>query len=90
MSMWDKNKVGCILLDKKLAQPCNKGDKRTQKPAWDELKCTKCGLCYLFCPDAAIKEKADGFFISDVDYCKGCGICARECWFGAITMAKEG
>jgi pyruvate ferredoxin oxidoreductase delta subunit len=23
-------------------------------------------------------------------YCKGCGICARECWTEAIKMVEEG
>ena len=55
MTTWEQNKVGCILLEKKLAQPFKKGEKRTQKPALDTEKCTKCALCYLYCPDAAIK-----------------------------------
>jgi pyruvate ferredoxin oxidoreductase delta subunit len=25
-----------------------------------------------------------------MDYCKGCGICAHECWPHAITMIEEG
>jgi Pyruvate/2-oxoacid:ferredoxin oxidoreductase delta subunit len=25
----------------------------------------------------------------DEDKCKACGICHRECWFGAISMAEE-
>jgi pyruvate ferredoxin oxidoreductase delta subunit len=24
-----------------------------------------------------------------LDYCKGCGICARECWTGCIKMVEE-
>jgi Pyruvate/2-oxoacid:ferredoxin oxidoreductase delta subunit len=31
----------------------------------------------------------DGFFEVDKERCKGCGICHRECWFGAISMAEE-
>jgi len=26
----------------------------------------------------------------DYDYCKGCGICAQECPFKAISMVREG
>lgn len=26
---------------------------------------------------------------SDNDYCKGCGICAKECWTGCIEMVPE-
>jgi pyruvate ferredoxin oxidoreductase delta subunit len=25
-----------------------------------------------------------------MDYCKGCGICAHECWPKAIAMTEEG
>jgi pyruvate ferredoxin oxidoreductase delta subunit len=25
-----------------------------------------------------------------MDYCKGCGICAHECWPRAIAMVEEG
>jgi pyruvate ferredoxin oxidoreductase delta subunit len=25
-----------------------------------------------------------------MDYCKGCGICAHECWPRAIAMIEEG
>jgi pyruvate ferredoxin oxidoreductase delta subunit len=25
-----------------------------------------------------------------MDYCKGCGICAHECWPKAIAMMEEG
>ena len=28
--------------------------------------------------------------MADLDYCKGCGICAQECWTSCITMVEEG
>ena len=36
-----------------------------------------------------IPEDAEGFFEANLDYCKGCGICAHECWPGAIVMVEE-
>ena len=51
--------------------------------------CIRCGLCWLFCPDAAIERTEDGHFQTDVEYCKGCGICARECPVGCISMVTE-
>ncbi len=32
---------------------------------------------------------AEGYWEADMDYCKGCGICAGECWTKAITMVEE-
>ncbi len=52
--------------------------------------CNDCELCLIFCPDAAIKRKAEGGFELDLDYCKGCGLCAEECPRGAIVMTREG
>lgn len=31
----------------------------------------------------------DTHFAPNLDYCKGCGICARECPAMAITMVRE-
>ena len=46
------------------------------------------GLLY-FLPEACIGQTEEGFFAADLDYCKGCGICAHECWPGAIEMKEE-
>ena len=52
-------------------------------------KCTGCLRCYLLCPDGVISPTADGKVEIDFDFCKGCGVCAFECKFKAITMNKE-
>jgi pyruvate ferredoxin oxidoreductase delta subunit len=49
----------------------------------------KCGICYIYCPEACIKEDEEGYFEADLYYCKGCGICAHECPRGVITMVEE-
>lgn len=66
------------------------GDWRSQKPIYDKDKCVKCGACYMFCPEAAIKICEDGYIDIDYFYCKGCGVCAKECWTGAFKMVSEG
>jgi len=64
------------------------GDWRTMRPLIDREKCKKCGICWKFCPDMAIREH-DDYPEVDYDYCKGCGICANECPFDAIEMVEE-
>lgn len=65
------------------------GDWRGEdKPNLDKDKCTRCLLCWVYCPDAAINFDQKDVTIN-YDYCKGCGICATECPVNAITMVKE-
>jgi pyruvate ferredoxin oxidoreductase delta subunit len=82
------SQIGCFLLWEGKVKPFSPA-KREKKPVLDKEKCVKCGLCYLFCPDASIRRGEDGYFEVDLDLCKGCGICNRECWFGSISMVKE-
>ena len=63
------------------------GDWRSQTPVIDHDKCLKkdsCLLCWLYCPDAVITREFP--LEINLEYCKGCGICAEECPRKAITM----
>ena len=52
--------------------------------------CFECDNCYGMCPDNAIVKLGPGRgFTIDYDFCKGCGICAKECPCGAIAIAPE-
>jgi NADPH-dependent glutamate synthase beta subunit-like oxidoreductase len=52
--------------------------------------CFECDNCYGVCPDNAIIKQGPGKgFRVDLDFCKGCGICAAECPCGAIRMVEE-
>ncbi len=53
--------------------------------------CFSCDNCYGVCPDnAVLKLGAPGeLYAIDLDYCKGCGICVKECPCGAIEMVPE-
>ncbi|MGX1916083.1 NAD(P)-binding protein [Streptomyces phaeochromogenes] len=52
--------------------------------------CFECDNCYGVCPDNAITKLGPGKgFAIDLDYCKGCGLCAAECPSGAIDMVPE-
>jgi len=52
--------------------------------------CFECDNCFGMCPDNAIIKLGPGRrYEIDLDYCKGCGICAAECPCGAIAMVPE-
>jgi NADPH-dependent glutamate synthase beta subunit-like oxidoreductase len=52
--------------------------------------CFECDNCYGMCPDNAVVKLGPGKgFRFDLDYCKGCGVCANECPCGAIEMVDE-
>ncbi len=52
--------------------------------------CFECDNCYGVCPDNAVIKLGPGKrFEFNLDYCKGCGICAAECPCGAIKMIPE-
>lgn len=61
---------------------------RTFRPIIDTEKCIRCLRCFLVCPDGTIDKSGETLEI-DYDYCKGCGVCAKECKFDAIAMVKE-
>jgi len=65
------------------------GSWRVFKPIFSKDKCVKCLRCWIFCPEGAVKKKKDGSVTIDLDYCKGCGICANECNVKAIIMERE-
>jgi 2-oxoacid:acceptor oxidoreductase delta subunit (pyruvate/2-ketoisovalerate family) len=62
---------------------------RTFRPVIDLTRCTKCNICWKFCPDDAIGFDDRGYPVVRLGYCKGCGICAEECNPDAIAMVQE-
>lgn len=51
--------------------------------------CLECDNCFSVCPDNAIIKLGAGRYEIDLDFCKGCGLCAAECPSGAIAMTPE-
>lgn len=64
------------------------GSWRNIRPVLDKKNCLQCGICWKFCPDAAILI-IEEFPVINYEYCKGCGICAEECPSKCITMVEE-
>jgi pyruvate ferredoxin oxidoreductase gamma subunit len=65
------------------------GNWRVERPEIDLTKCKRCFLCYLYCPEAAMRLDAENFPHVDYDHCKGCMICYEECPTDAITRRIE-
>lgn len=65
----------------------------TEQAAAEAGRCFSCGICfecdtcYNFCPDLAI-IRTPGGYQANLDYCKGCGICVRECPSGSFNMGN--
>ena len=86
---WKDIEVGCIATEPGSAARYRSGDWRSQRPTYDFKRCIKCGLCQIFCPEGCIQQNEQKNFEANLYYCKGCGICAKECWPKAITMVEE-
>lgn len=87
---WRELLPGCVVVEPGNARSYRTGDWRSERPVWNHDRCIKCGICFLFCPEGCVKQDKEGYFEADFYYCKGCGICVRECWTQAITMVEEG
>ena len=86
---WKDLEIGGIVTEPGNASQYRTGDWRSQKPIYDSSRCIKCALCQIFCPEGCVRQNAEGYFEADLYYCKGCGICARECPTMVITMKEE-
>jgi NADPH-dependent glutamate synthase beta subunit-like oxidoreductase len=52
--------------------------------------CFNCGNCFMYCPDNAVTiSPKTGLYEFDLDFCKGCGLCAKECPCHYIQMTLE-
>lgn len=64
--------------------PERKKGKSGRKPVRDINKCQRCGLCWIFCPEGAIRKTESGSYEVDYTFCTGCLICEQVCPFKAI------
>ena len=54
--------------------------------AWEEGRCTSCGLCVRICPYSARTSPEE----VDLSRCRFCGLCASACPTGALDLLVEG
>jgi len=86
---WKELPWGGIIDEGSTALQYHTGSWRTFKPIHDAAKCIHCHLCWVYCPDGAIKVANGKIVDIDLNYCKGCGICASVCPVKCIKMVKE-
>jgi formate dehydrogenase (NADP+) beta subunit len=53
--------------------------------------CNACDNCYVYCPDVSIArdDRRNGSYYVRTDYCKGCGVCIKECPTGCLEAVPE-
>jgi pyruvate ferredoxin oxidoreductase delta subunit len=61
----------------------------TKRPEFLQKKCSDCKICMLVCPEGVVFGNGRNTYYVDLDYCKGCGICAQECPAHDIVMVTE-
>jgi pyruvate ferredoxin oxidoreductase gamma subunit len=65
------------------------GNWRQFRPVLHPELCTRCWICFVRCPEAAITLDAHDYPVVDYDECKGCLLCVHECPTHALTAEKE-
>ncbi len=88
---WKELPAGCLIDEAATSLRFKTGDWRSMRPVWNSEKCIHCLLCWISCPDSAIKVENEKITGIDYNYCKGCGICASICppKASAIEMIRE-
>jgi len=86
---WKDLPIGAVIPEPGSSIEYKTGTWRTFKPVINQDKCIKCLLCWVSCPEPAIKRHEDNKVSVDYDFCKGCGICANICPVKAIEMVSE-
>lgn len=88
---WKEIPIGGIILEAGNSERYNTGTWRSFRPVRDEVKCTHCLVCWIYCPDFSIIVEEGKVVGIDLYHCKGCGICAKECpvKIKAVKMVEE-
>jgi len=87
---WQKLPKGGVIPEGGTSAAYETGSWRSYKPIFHPEACSHCLLCWVYCPDGAIRLEGDKVTGILYNYCKGCGICVHECpKEGALTLVLE-
>jgi len=89
LKTWRELAPGGAVVPADAPRPHTGGWRTGVKPSVEIGRCVNCLLCWLQCPDSAVKLEGTVFAGFDFDYCKGCEICAAVCPVDAIKMVPE-
>jgi len=70
------------------AEKVNRGTWGKERPVIDYKKCVGCKICYVYCPEAAIRW-INGKPKINYRTCKRCLLCWHECPVKAIKLEEE-
>lgn len=79
MEKWHELPIAGLILEPGTASRYKTGSWRSRRPIWDEERCIGCLNCWIYCPDSSIIVENEKMMGINLDYCKGCGICANVC-----------
>jgi pyruvate ferredoxin oxidoreductase delta subunit len=71
--------IGGIIFEPGSSQRYVTGGWRTYRPVHVADRCVHCLRCWMLCPDSAVLVEGGRVVGFDLDHCKGCGVCAKEC-----------
>ena len=62
---------------------------RVFRPEIALVRCTRCCICFVLCPEGAIELDERQYPVVDYAHCKGCLVCVTECPPKAISQVRE-
>jgi len=97
---WNEVWMGALIPEPGNSVLNNTGTWRVFRPIIDQDRCIRCLICWMYCPEPAIKildkpyktKQGREYKITleiDYNHCKGCGICVQECPVKAIEFVEE-
>jgi 2-oxoacid:acceptor oxidoreductase delta subunit (pyruvate/2-ketoisovalerate family) len=86
---WSELPLGGAVRPGETPQPRTGGWRTGVKPSVELERCVNCLLCWLYCPDSAIRLDGTTFAGFDYDVCKGCELCSVVCPTEAIQMVED-
>lgn len=80
---------GAVVVPGERARPVTGTWREGARPEVDLSQCIHCLLCWVYCPDLAIRVEDGHVATIDYEVCKGCELCAEVCPVDAIEMVTE-